>query len=501
MGVFDILIPFGMLCAAVYLFIIKKLQYWADRNVPHSKPEFLFGNVREVNKIYHIGERFQQLYSELKGKHPFGGIYMFIKPVALVTDLELLKSVFVRDFQFFHNRGTYYNERDDPLSAHLFNIEGQKWRTLRSSLSPTFTSGKMKMMFPTVVAASKQFNDFMEDTIREQPEVELKDLLARYTTDVIGMCAFGIECNSMRDPDAEFRVMGKKIFQRPRGKVKLLLMNALPSVARMFGITVIAPEVSDFFMNVVRDTIKYRVENNVQKNDFMDILIRMRSDKETKSDDGTLTFNEIAAQAFVFFLAGFETSSSLMAFTLYELALNPEIQQKARQCVKEVLERHNGEMTYEAAMEMHYLERVLKECLRKYPPISVHFRIATQDYLVPGTNTVLEAGTSVMVPVLGIHHDPEYFPDPNRFDPERFTPEEEAKRHPYAWTPFGEGPRICVGLRFGMMQTRIGLARLIASFQFSTCSKTLVPMKFDIKNAILSPRGGMWLKVEKVNDP
>lgn len=332
----------------------KQTTFWSDLNVPHNPVNFR----RNVDRSTHMARKFQEYYTKFKGQYPFAGMYLFTKPVALAIDLELLKCIFVKDFQYFHDRGTYYNEKDDPLSAHLFNLEGSKWRNLRTKISPTFTSGKMKIMYPTMIAAGKQFSDYMEEKVGKENELELKDLLARFTTDVIGMCAFGIECNSMTNPDAQFRQMGRMHFEAPRNRKKDMVCLVAPRLARFLGLKQVIPELSDFFLGVVRETIDYRVKNGVRRNDFMDLLIGMLtgSNKEL----GALTFNEVAAQAFVFFVAGFETSSTTMTWALYELSVNQDIQEKGRKSVQDVLNKHNGELSYEAMMEMTYIDQILQ---------------------------------------------------------------------------------------------------------------------------------------------
>lgn len=122
----------------------------------------------------------------------------------------------------------------------------------------------------------------------------------------------------------------------------------------------------------------------------------------------------------------------------------------------------------------------------------------TSNYKIPNSNVILEKDTSILVPIMGIHHDPEIYPDPDVFDPERFTKENIAKRHPYAWLPFGEGPRNCVGLRFGMMQTRIGLATILSSYKLSPSERTLIPMEFLPNGIVVQPKGGMYLRIEKI---
>lgn len=132
---------------------------------------------------------------------------------------------------------------------------------------------------------------------------------------------------------------------------------------------------------------------------------------------------------------------------MYELSINEEIQKKARESVIKVLEKNGNIYTYEAVNEMAYIEQCVNETLRKHSPALGTGRIAKEDYPIPNTNIVLEKGTAVIIPFSGIHLDSDIYPDPQKFDPNRFSPEEVEKRHPYAFLPFGEGPRICIGMR------------------------------------------------------
>lgn len=223
-----------------------------------------------------------------------------------MTDLDFLKTVLIKDFQYFHDRGMYYNVKDDPLSGHLLNIEGDYWKKLREKLTPTFTSNKMRYMLPTIVEVAAKLESFMIKTIADHPEPEIKGILARFTTDIIGKVAFGIECNSLEDETAKFLEMGLKVFQQPRNSfLKQLIAVTYPDLARKLKIKIIRDDVAEFFMKIVKDVVEYREKNNVKRNDFMDLLIQMKNESGDASDSklGRLTIEEIAAQVFVFFLA------------------------------------------------------------------------------------------------------------------------------------------------------------------------------------------------------
>lgn len=133
-----------------------------------------------------------------------------------------------------------------------------------------------------------------------------------------------------------------------------------------------------------------------------------------------------------------------------------------------------------------------------HPPFANIGRVAVKDYKIPNTNQILQKGTSVLVPILSIHHDPEIYPDPETFDPERFSAEESKARNSVAWLPFGDGPRNCTGDRFAMMQVRVALVTLLSKYEFSICPKSVVPMVLRKETFVLDPKYGVWMNVKKV---
>lgn len=369
------------LAGSIYLFFKHKFNYWKNLGVPYIEPRIPFGNIQGFKRKLHSSEIFPRYYAEIKAKSNvgFGGIYFFTSPVVFPTDLKFLKNILVKDFQYFHDRGFFYNEKDDPLSAHLLALEGDKWKSLREKLTPTFTSGKLKLMFPNILEVAVRLIDVVEKQIETNEEMEMKTLLARFTTDIIGTCAFGIDCNCLHDPEAEFSKMGLKAFQPRNSPIQQTIALTFPNLAKMLHFKSTRDDVSEFFLKVVADVVKHREENSVQRNDFMNLLLQLKNSGDVE-DKNKLSLEQIAAQSFVFFLAGFETSSTTMTFCLHELSLHQDIQEKARENVMEVMEKCGGKITYEGLHEMTYLEQCINGLLIFYFQISKIMFIPFQNH-------------------------------------------------------------------------------------------------------------------------
>ena len=343
------------LLTTILYWLKTKHSYWQRRNVETASLKEFYRRDHP-----HIAFIIQKIYQKTKQeKKLYTGIYSVITPSLLITDLDLIKSILVNDFTTFPDRGLYFNPHNDPLSLNLVRLTGDRWRKIRQKLTPTFTSGKMKLMFDVVKDIGEQFVSAMYENMKIQNSlVEVRDLCARFTTDVIGNVAFGLECNSLTEPNAEFRIKGDKAFYTISPLMDILA-SAYPTFFHKLGYKAFTTELIDFYSDIVRKTVKYREEHNIKRNDFLGMLIELKNNKEDSEEDFYLEMEDIIAQAFVFFIGGFETSSSTMSFTLYELARNADIQEKARLNIQTVLEKHDGVLNYKSLNEMFYIKQVV----------------------------------------------------------------------------------------------------------------------------------------------
>ncbi|MBQ5153916.1 cytochrome P450, partial [Macrococcus caseolyticus] len=172
----------------------------------------------------------------------------------------------------------------------------------------------------------------------------------------------------------------------------------------------------------------------------------------------------LIAQCGLFFTAGYETSATTLSFTLFELAKNPEAQKRAIAEVDDYLRRHNNELKYECLSEMPFVEACFDETLRLYPVIGLLTREVMEDYTFP-SGLKVEKGLRIFLPLYHLHHNPEFFPDPEEYRPERFLPENKDNIKPYTYMPFGDGPRICIGMRFAKMQMAAGIITLLKKYR------------------------------------
>lgn len=287
----------AVILATIYIYIKSSYSYWTKLGIPISNPIVPFGDFFEqVVKNSSFQIEITKLYKTFEG-YRYVGLYGFGKRILLVREIDLIRDILVKDFTHFHDRGINVSERGNPLDQHLFSLTGLKWRNLRVKLTPTFTSGKMKMMFGTMVECGKELKDILLQTARKGEAIEIKDILARYATDIIASCAFGIQCNCLQNPDAEFRVWGRKIFLLTRRTKIFRFLNLLmPSLIRRFGLSFTPTDVSNYFTKMVNETVEYRQKNDIQRNDFMQLMIQLKNKTLVAGDEDVLLRGGLASK-------------------------------------------------------------------------------------------------------------------------------------------------------------------------------------------------------------
>uniref|UniRef100_A0A1Y1N4A8 Cytochrome P450 n=1 Tax=Photinus pyralis TaxID=7054 RepID=A0A1Y1N4A8_PHOPY len=491
--------------AFAILFALFKLtrvySQWRDKGVPYIKPIYFLGNFGgNVLRLKSFETLTRECYNAFPNSR-YVGLYQFRQPILLIRDPELVKQITIKDFDTFPEHVSVFTMGLEPLLAkNLFNLTGSDWHEVRSTLSPSFTSRKMKVFFTLMAECSDQFINYFKES-GDGVQVEVMDAFTRYTNDVIATCAFGITCNSLKNRDNEFYLMGKDASRFSGVKMlKFFGYSSCPSIMKLLNIKFFGVDVDAYFRNIIKETLRIRRQEKIERPDMINLLIEAQ--RNPKNAEHQMTDEDITAQALIFFLAGFDTVASAMTFLAYELAINPDVQRK----LHEEICRTSGEVTYETIKSMSYLECVLSESLRLHSNVPFVDRRSTKPYTIepvdPSEKPVyLEKGTVLWLPTCALHYDERYFPNPKKFDPERFREENRSKIHQGVYIPFGSGPRACIASRFALLEVKLIVIRLLQNFEIVPNAKTAIPLIPDKTSFNGLPADGVWvtLKPRRVN--
>ncbi|KAI8421255.1 hypothetical protein MSG28_008309 [Choristoneura fumiferana] len=426
------------LIGALYYYFTRTFNYWKDRNVPYLKPVPFFGNLyKSTIRSTLVGEIMKKIYNEYPNEKVVG-VFRMTTPNLLVRDLDIVKHIMIKDFDNFADRGVEFSK--EGLGKNLFHADGDTWRVLRNRFSPMFTNQKLKNMMHLLNDRADKFTDYVRDITAKNPEQLIHPLVQKYTMSTISACAFGLDIDTFYGEIETLKRIDKDMFT---ANYALELDMMYPGLLKSLNLSIFPAFV-----------INQRNGQPTSRRDFMDLMLEMRNKQELqaikrfdteKERALEITQSVIEAQAFLFYAAGYETSASTMGFMLYQLALETEIQDKLRAEIDEYLQKNNNQITLETVMnDLPYLEKVFDETLRMYPIVDTLQRCALEEYKLPGTNVKVAKNQMVLIPALAIHHDEKYYPNPSKFDPDRFSPENVAARHPCAYLPFGVGPRHCI---------------------------------------------------------
>lgn len=401
------------------------------------------------------------------------------RPTYVIEDPELVKQICVKEFDSFVNHIEITNVDDDPMFTRaLVALRDNEWKEIRTSLSPVFTGNKIRIMFDLVKECALTFVLYCKNGFQENDgavEIDTKDLCEKSTVDVISACAFGVKIDSLNNPQNPVFVNVKESLDTGPflEKIRAYIFIYFPKIASLLKMKAISDETTEFFTELITSTIKMRRKNKSNYKDVIELMSQTLKNGPGKQWSDI----DIAAQCFDFIAAGLETTAITLTYALYELALNTDIQAKLHLEIDSLNDSET--ITYEKLQELLYLDAFISETLRKHPPGYMHDRVCNKPVVVQddsGKEILIEKDVQVWINVYAMHHNEKYFPDPDKFDPQRFL--SDKKVEPYSYLPFGKGPRACIGMRFALMEVKLMLFYLLSNFSVERCERTPTTVRY-----------------------
>lgn len=481
----------------LYLYASRNRNYWKNQNVPSEPFALIFGATLKLfsNPLHEIDLARYKKYGKLFGAFEMG------KAVLFVAEPKMVKHVLVDDFASVPDRRTF--QMNEPLLDNMMSMASvEVWRKVRLGAVPAFSAAVLRKMNSLIEDCVLVTTEHLKRAASKEEDVDVKQLFWDYALDLIARCAFTTKLDSHSEPTNEFVIRSRQVLSQ-RFTPRLFLILVCPAIARMLRIGPLRPDVIGFFRHMGQSIIKGNKDSPTHNVNFMQLLMdeeegqldtqhekvfekdhrlfNLGSDIKpdvSSSSKIKLTEDEAMAQCILFFIGGQEKISSTIASTLYLLAIHPEVQERLRKEVDECCAAHGDCPDLDTITKLNYLRCVVSETMRLYPNGSRLERSPCKDYTLGHTGVKVTKSDIIAVPIYAMHHDPQYFPEPFTFDPERFNDENVGSIQPYTYLPFGAGPRNCIGISFALQAVKLSVFHAIRNVQVVRTEKTKVPLEF-----------------------
>ncbi|XP_012863018.1 thromboxane-A synthase [Echinops telfairi] len=487
--------------------------------IRHPKPSLFIGN------LTFFRQGFWESHLELRKRYgPLSGYYLGRRMFIVISDPDMIEQVLVKNFSNFSNRMAPGLESKLVADSILF-LRDKRWEEVRGVLTPAFSPEKLSEVIPLIRQACDLLLMHLKCYADSGTAFDIQRCYCCYSMDLVASVAFGTQLDSQGSPEHPFVTHCKRFFSTSIPKPILVLILSFPSL--MVPLARILPnknreELNGFFNRLIRKEAALRDQQAAgeRRKDFLQLILDTRSagnSVEVEDFDVVgqvfpstaclapppglhapqvlskpLTMDEIVGQAFLFLIAGYEIVTNTLSFATYLLATHPACQEKLLEEVDRFHEKH-AEPGYRSLQDdLPYLDMVIAETLRLYPPAFRFTRKAAKDCELLGQP--IPAGAVLEIAVGALHHDPEHWPSPEVFDPERFLAEAQRQRRPFTYLPFGAGPRSCLGVHLGLLEVKLALLSVLRAFRFQACAQTQVPLQLESKSA-LAPRHGVHIKI------
>ena len=502
-----------LLCCIFILWLVYthhfRPYYFIKRAIglPGPSPKVYSGNCSELAKLGYL----KSVTKWMSQYGPTFICYFGIKPVIITEDLEIIKSVMVKNFDNFINRPYAPALYMKGVTRGLVNLRGEQWRRVRRILVPTFSSKKLRMMSPFIQEICDRLRNKMATVSDTDSSVDVCEWFGIFTMEVILATAFSRDISSHSGKENPLFKAAASVFQLLSERTSgnnvsieriIMVFSHFPWSAPFLKFFVRRTKfacnwdyLNETALKLIEDRRNAMTTTGSRAQDLLQLMLEAHDDDngEKSATGAYLSNEEIVAEVVMFILAGYDTTSNALSYAAYLLALNPTIQDRLIREINDYYDVNPDSSLYDAAENIEYVTMVLYESMRMYPPAPRLARECKETCAVTD-ELIIKKGVDFVFPIFLLHRNPDYWPDPNKFDPERFNPNNKQSYPTFAYLPFGEGPRQCIGKRLALLEAKMALVTILKDLHFKRTTDTEVPLDLGV-GITMSPNNGIKLSI------